>query len=158
MNTERRFRLLRKAGCVLQTDTDPARNVRIPTDGKGTGIGLIVLHLGTLLALIPATFSWSGVIVAVVLCNLTGGLGLSLGFHRMLTHQSLRVPRWLRYTIAVLGTLGMKPAPSPGSRLCAQGVRPCTRRALAVGRGAGARWRNGTGGRIARELACSYAA
>jgi stearoyl-CoA desaturase (delta-9 desaturase) len=88
-----------------------AAPVRIPTDGKGTGIGLIVLHLGTLLALIPATFSWSGVAVAFVLCNLTGGLGLSLGFHRMLTHQSLRVPRWLNYTIAVFGVLGMEGGP-----------------------------------------------
>ena len=90
---------------------DPSSPVRVPTDGKGTGIGLIVLHLGTLLAFIPATFSWSGVIVAVVLCNLTGGIGLSLGFHRMLTHQSLRVPRWLNYTIAALGTLGMEGGP-----------------------------------------------
>ena len=84
---------------------------RIPTDGKGTGIGLLVLHVGTLLAFIPATFTWSGVIVAIVLCNLTGGAGLSLGFHRMLTHQSLRVPRWLNYTIAALGTLGMEGGP-----------------------------------------------
>ncbi len=85
--------------------------VRIPTDGRGTGIGLLILHLGTLLAFIPATFSWSAVIVAVVLCNLTGGIGLSLGFHRMLTHQSMRVPRWLECTIAILGTLGMEGDP-----------------------------------------------
>jgi stearoyl-CoA desaturase (delta-9 desaturase) len=84
---------------------------RIPTDGKGTGIGLLVLHLGSLLAFVPATFSWSGVAVAFVLCNLTGGLGLSLGFHRMLTHQSLRVPRWLYCTIAALGVLGMEGGP-----------------------------------------------
>jgi fatty-acid desaturase len=72
---------------------------------------LLVLHLGTLLALIPATFTWSGVAVAVILCNLTGGVGLSLGYHRMLTHQSLRVPRWLRYTIATLGVLAMEGGP-----------------------------------------------
>ena len=90
---------------------ESAAPVRIPTDGKGTGIGLLVLHLGTLLACIPATFSWSAVIMAVVLCNLTGGIGLSLGFHRMLTHQSLRVPRWLYCTIAALGTLGMEGGP-----------------------------------------------
>lgn len=91
--------------------SEPAAAVRIPTDGKGTGIGLIVLHLGTLLALIPATFTWSGVVVAIVLLNLTGGIGLSLGFHRMLTHQSLRVPRWLNYTIAAIGVLGMEGGP-----------------------------------------------
>jgi stearoyl-CoA desaturase (delta-9 desaturase) len=92
-------------------NSEPTVSVRIPTDGKGTGIGLIILHLGTLLALIPATFTWSGVVVAIVLCNLTGGVGLSLGYHRMLTHQSLRVPRWLAYTIAVIGVLGMEGGP-----------------------------------------------
>jgi fatty-acid desaturase len=96
---------------LQQLSSEPTVPVRIPTDGKGTGIGLLILHLGTLLALIPATFSWSAVIVAVVLCNLTGGVGLSLGFHRMLTHQSLRVPRWLAYTIATIGVLGMEGGP-----------------------------------------------
>jgi fatty-acid desaturase len=100
---------------LLQIDTPAEAAVsvpaRVPTDGRGTGIGLLILHLGTLLAFIPATFSWSAVIVAVVLCNLTGGIGLSLGFHRMLTHQSLRVPRWLACTIAILGTLGMEGDP-----------------------------------------------
>jgi stearoyl-CoA desaturase (delta-9 desaturase) len=69
------------------------------------------LHVGTLAALIPSTFSWSGVAVAVILCNLTGGVGLALGFHRMLTHQSLRVPRWLNCTIAALGVLAMEGGP-----------------------------------------------
>jgi len=96
---------------LLLDRSESAAPARIPTDGKGTGIGLLVLHLGTLLAFIPATFSWSGVIVAVVLCNLTGGVGLSLGYHRMLTHQSLRVPRWLNCTIAALGVLGMEGGP-----------------------------------------------
>jgi fatty-acid desaturase len=94
-----------------QPISEPGVAARIPTDGKGTGIGLLILHVGALAAFIPATFSWSGVAVAVVLCNLTGGVGLSLGFHRMLTHQSLHVPRWLRYTIAALGTLGMEGGP-----------------------------------------------
>jgi sn-1 stearoyl-lipid 9-desaturase len=96
----------------LQLQPEPAAApIRIPTDGRGTGIGLLILHLGALLALFPFGFSWSGVIVAIVLCNLTGGVGLSLGYHRMLTHQSLRVPRWLNYTIAVLGVLGLEGGP-----------------------------------------------
>ena len=101
----------REAGLMEHSSTEPAATVRIPTDGKGTGIGLLVLHLGSLLAFIPATFSWSAVIMAFVLVNLTGGLGLSLGYHRMFTHQSFRVPRWLFCTIAVLGVLGMEGGP-----------------------------------------------
>jgi len=102
---------LRIQGSLQNTSFQSTVPTRIPTDGKGTGIGLLILHLGTLLAFIPATFTWSGVAVAIVLCNLTGGIGLSLGYHRMLTHQSLRVPRWLNHTIAVLGVLGMEGGP-----------------------------------------------
>ena len=91
-----------------QTTVKPER---VPTDGKGTGIGLLILHLGCLLALIPATFSWSGVIVAVVLCNLTGGIGLALGYHRLLTHQCMRIPRLMSYAIATLGVLAMEGGP-----------------------------------------------
>ncbi len=45
------------------------------------------LHLGVLLA--PFTFSWSGLAVFAVLSVLTG-LGVTLGYHRLLTHRSFQ--------------------------------------------------------------------
>jgi sn-1 stearoyl-lipid 9-desaturase len=64
-----------------------------------------LLHLAALLALFPANFSWAAVGVAIVLHCLTIGLGISLGFHRLATHRSLKVPKWLEYFFVLCGTL-----------------------------------------------------
>ncbi|MEM8638700.1 MAG: fatty acid desaturase [Cyanobacteria bacterium P01_G01_bin.54] len=65
----------------------------------------IFLHLGALLALIPGTFNWVAVGVALFLHWLTMGVGVSLGFHRLATHRSLKVPKWLEYFFILCGTL-----------------------------------------------------
>ncbi len=65
----------------------------------------IVLHLGSLLAVIPGTFSWAAVGVALLLHWLTMGVGVSLGFHRLATHRSFKVPKWLEYFFIVCGAL-----------------------------------------------------
>ncbi|MBD3880996.1 fatty acid desaturase [Phormidium tenue FACHB-886] len=65
----------------------------------------IALHLVALLALLPAYFSWAAVGVAVFLHWLTIGLGISLGFHRLATHRSFKVPRALEYFFILCGTL-----------------------------------------------------
>lgn len=65
----------------------------------------IALHLAALFAIFPANFSWSAVGVAVVLHVLTIGLGISLGFHRLATHRSFKVPKWLEYFFILCGTL-----------------------------------------------------
>jgi stearoyl-CoA desaturase (delta-9 desaturase) len=78
---------------------------------RATGIVLGAIHLGACAAIVPAFFSWSGVIVALVLYNLTGGIGICLGFHRMLTHRSIRFARPVEYVIATLGTLALQGGP-----------------------------------------------
>ncbi|NJR50212.1 MAG: acyl-CoA desaturase [Leptolyngbyaceae cyanobacterium CSU_1_3] len=70
----------------------------------------IGLHLAALLGLFPAFFSWSAVGVAVLLHWVTIGLGISLGFHRLATHRSLKVPRWLEYCLIFCGTLAAQGA------------------------------------------------
>jgi fatty-acid desaturase len=84
-----------------------------PFDPRGltTGIGLGVVHLGALCAFIPGTFSWSAVAVMVVLYYITGAWGITLGFHRTLTHRSLRVNRFLEPVIAVIGVLALQGGP-----------------------------------------------
>ena len=54
-----------------------------------TAIGLAVIHLGALGVFVPALFSWSGVAVAVALYVVTG-FGITLGYHRLLTHRNWR--------------------------------------------------------------------
>ncbi|MDV2994810.1 MAG: hypothetical protein N4J56_004464 [Chroococcidiopsis sp. SAG 2025] len=65
----------------------------------------VLLHLGGLFAVFPANFSWSAVGVALLLHWLTIGLGISLGFHRLVSHRSFRVPKWLEYFLILCGTL-----------------------------------------------------
>ncbi|MGV0024553.1 acyl-CoA desaturase [Phormidesmis priestleyi] len=66
-------------------------------------------HLLALLA--PWFFSWSALGVMLVLHWLFGSIGICLGYHRLLTHRSLQVPRWLEYTLAVLGALALQGGP-----------------------------------------------
>lgn len=68
-------------------------------------IATVVLHAGALSALLPGTFSWGAVWVAVLLHGITIGLGVALGFHRLASHRSFRVPKWLEYSLIFCGTL-----------------------------------------------------
>lgn len=66
---------------------------------------MVIVHGGALFALLPANFSWAAIGVAVFLHWVTGGLGITLGFHRLLTHRSFQAPKWLEYFLAFCGTL-----------------------------------------------------
>ena len=72
-------------------------------------IGLVMMHIGCLFA--PFCFSWSGLVVAVVLIWLTGGLGITLCYHRLLTHRSFSTPKWFEYLLTVLGCLAGQGGP-----------------------------------------------
>jgi sn-2 palmitoyl-lipid 9-desaturase len=67
------------------------------------------IHAAALLA--PWFFSWSALGAMVLLHWLFGGIGICLGYHRLLTHRSFQVPKWLEYSIAVLGALAMQGGP-----------------------------------------------
>jgi stearoyl-CoA desaturase (delta-9 desaturase) len=56
-------------------------------------------------------FSWKNLIIAVVFYYLTTGLGISMGYHRLHTHRSYKVPRWLEYFFALCGTLTLEGGP-----------------------------------------------
>jgi stearoyl-CoA desaturase (delta-9 desaturase) len=45
--------------------------------------------------------------IALAMYLLTGGLGISVGFHRLFTHRSFEAARAVRFTLAVLGTMAM---------------------------------------------------
>ena len=59
------------------------------------------IHIAALAA--PFCFTWSGLLIAVVLAWVTGGLGVCLGYHRLLTHGSFgtfRPVRWFLPSLA----------------------------------------------------------
>ena len=61
--------------------------------------------------LAPWFFSWSALGVALLLHWLCGSIGICLGYHRLLSHRSFRVPRWLEYSVATVGALAMQGGP-----------------------------------------------
>ena len=66
---------------------------------------MAAIHVGALFVLLPSNFSWSAVALMLLLHWVTGGLGITLGWHRLLTHRSFQTPRWLEYFFAFCGAL-----------------------------------------------------
>jgi len=66
---------------------------------------MAAIHIGALLVFLPGTFSWAAVGVALILHWVTGGLGITLGWHRLVTHRSFQTPRWLEYMFVFCGSL-----------------------------------------------------
>ena len=55
-------------------------------------------------------FSWRSLIVSVALYWITVGFGISLGYHRLHTHRSFKIPLWMEYLFAVFGTMTLEAA------------------------------------------------
>jgi stearoyl-CoA desaturase (delta-9 desaturase) len=70
-----------------------------------------VIHLAALLALHPWFFSWIGLAAFVLGIYVFATLGINLGFHRLLTHRGLRVPKWLEHTLVTLGVCSLQNSP-----------------------------------------------
>jgi len=67
-----------------------------------------ILQGGIVLA--PFTFSWSGLAICFGLYVLTG-IGVTMGYHRLLTHRSFQTPRVIEYLLAALGSLANQGGP-----------------------------------------------
>jgi stearoyl-CoA desaturase (Delta-9 desaturase) len=70
---------------------------------------LVVLHAGAFAALFM--FNWRAFWATVILYWIAVGWGISLGYHRLHTHRSYKIPRWLEYFFAVCGTLSLEGGP-----------------------------------------------
>ena len=75
-------------------------------------IPLLAVHLLALLAFIPWTFSWSGLVLAVLGHFTFGMLGITVGYHRLLTHQGFCCPKWFEHTLAILGICTLQDSPA----------------------------------------------
>jgi stearoyl-CoA desaturase (delta-9 desaturase) len=75
-------------------------------------LSLATVHLLSLLALIPSLFSVSGLVVLVITHVLFDGFGVSIGYHRLLTHRGFQCPRWLEHTFAILGVCTLQDSPA----------------------------------------------
>ena len=79
--------------------------------GRIKGYGLIAIHVGALAAFWPGFFSWGALAAAGIVSYLTVALGISLCFHRILTHRSLRLSKPLEYLFAIFGRLALQGDP-----------------------------------------------
>lgn len=75
-------------------------------------ISVSAVHLLALLALLPWCFSWSGVLTCFLGLYVFGTLGINLGYHRLLTHRGLVVPKWLEHGLAMLGMCCLEDTPA----------------------------------------------
>jgi fatty-acid desaturase len=70
---------------------------------------LALLHVGAVAAIFM--FNWHAFAAAVILMWIATGLGISLGYHRLHTHRSYKVPLALEYFFALCGTLTLEGGP-----------------------------------------------
>lgn len=74
-----------------------------------TTIVMVAFHLGAIAALF--LFNWKAFAAAVFLYWMTTGLGISMGYHRLLTHRSYKIPLWLEYWFAICGAMTLEGGP-----------------------------------------------
>jgi stearoyl-CoA desaturase (delta-9 desaturase) len=73
-------------------------------------LAVVVPFLGVLLA---AALLWNRLLgpadlAIFALMYLLTGVGVTVGFHRLLTHRAFQTYGWLRYTLAVLGSMSLQ--------------------------------------------------
>jgi stearoyl-CoA desaturase (delta-9 desaturase) len=75
-------------------------------------IVLSLVHLLCLLAFIPWFFTWSGFIVAVLGHFVFGMFGITIGYHRLITHKGFSCPKWFEHILATLGMCNLQDSPA----------------------------------------------
>lgn len=110
----------RKAASTSEPETDskPAdgiieaflpHNLRWGNVDWVVAIFLVSMHLGCLAA--PFFFSWTGLIVCVVLHWLTASIGICLGYHRYLSHRSFKLAKPAEAVVLTCGALSGEGSP-----------------------------------------------
>jgi stearoyl-CoA desaturase (delta-9 desaturase) len=91
---------------ALHQPRDGGEALQIPHGRNWPVIGFMVaVHALALVALLPAFWSVQAVATLLILYWVTACLGVTIGYHRLLSHRSFRVPRWLERFFATCGAL-----------------------------------------------------
>ena len=72
-------------------------------------IGLF--HVVAPLAFLPGLFSWVGLVLLLPGNYIFGSLGINLAYHRILTHRSVVMPRWLEHLFTIFGVCSLQGSP-----------------------------------------------
>jgi stearoyl-CoA desaturase (delta-9 desaturase) len=68
-----------------------------------------MFHVGAVVALF--FFSWKALALLIFLNWVSGSLGIGMGYHRLLTHRSYRVPKGIEYFLTTCATLALEGGP-----------------------------------------------
>ncbi|XP_028779179.1 palmitoyl-monogalactosyldiacylglycerol delta-7 desaturase, chloroplastic [Neltuma alba] len=100
---------------ILLSDVEVKRERRVFFGRKwnsldlGTAGVVLAMHMLSLFA--PFCFNWRAFWVAMALYVVTGLFGITLSFHRNLSHRSFKLPKWLEYLFAYCGVLALQGNP-----------------------------------------------
>ncbi len=100
---------------LAELEVQPAGVPRRFRDRFPTGVSwavtvwMVIMHVGAVAAL--WYFSWGGLALLIGLHFVTACLGVTLGFHRLLTHGSLVVSRPVKYFFTMCGMLSAEGSP-----------------------------------------------
>ena len=72
---------------------------------------MVLVHGLAAFALLPRFWSLPALLTLLILYWVTGCLGVTMGYHRLLAHRSFRVPRWLQNILAACGALSCQHGP-----------------------------------------------
>ncbi|KAJ7962850.1 putative Delta 9 desaturase [Quillaja saponaria] len=75
------------------------------------GVAVVVLAMHFLSLFAPFQFNWGAVWVAVALYVVTGLFGITLSYHRNLSHRSFKLPKSLEYLFAYCGVQALQGSP-----------------------------------------------
>jgi stearoyl-CoA desaturase (delta-9 desaturase) len=78
---------------------------------RNLNVGAVVLPFAAFaaaIAFLPASILGQIDLALLVAGYLIGGIGITVGFHRLLTHNAFATHRWLRYTLAIAGSTAVE--------------------------------------------------
>lgn len=92
---------------------DPIAYSAMPWHKKGikwpAALFIIGVHIAALAGFF--TFNWPALTICLILYWMTGCLGITLCYHRLLTHRSLQVPKPLEYLLCIIACLAGQAGP-----------------------------------------------
>lgn len=74
-----------------------------------TALVMALLHVGAFFALFH--FTWTNLAVALVMYWLVVGMGVCVGYHRLLTHRGFKTSRAFEYVLVTLATFALEGSP-----------------------------------------------
>jgi fatty-acid desaturase len=74
-----------------------------------TTLALTLFHAGALAAFF--LFTWQALWISIALLWISGGWGIGMGYHRLLTHRGYETPRWVERCLTICGALALQGGP-----------------------------------------------